>query len=59
MYSNAGKQLLINPSHEQWVTLTVTEVTKEKGHGAMTVSNRAFNINRNTRKDFSGELTLE
>ena len=49
----------VNNHKDKWIISPGMYVTKESVHNAGRVSDRAFDINRNTRRDFSREVTFK
>lgn len=49
----------VNNHKDKWIISPGMYVTKESVHNAGRVSDRAFDINRNTRQDFSREVTFK
>lgn len=44
---------------DKWIILPVKDVIKERAHGAVRVTDRAFDIDRNARRDFSSGVTFK
>lgn len=49
----------VNNHKDEWIILPGMDVTKVSMHNAGRVSDRAFDINRNTRQDFSRHVTFK